>query len=563
MNRDLEFSPWRFWAEATEDEQAEQLSLQDELVARYPEHQFGQKVFVSALASVQCSTLTMGRSSYIAAGALVTGAITMGRHTTINAYSIVRGPVRLGNAVRVGAHTSIIGFNHTMTDPDVEVFRQPISERGIEIGDDVWIGSHCVLLDGVRIGDRAVIAAGAVVTKDVPAGAVVGGNPARVLRWRVPELAIDHDNSRSAPARPSGDLQQQLRDFADRAREQVAQVLDRAWDAETGLFADKPGAGATVRAQCDAVEISDLLTSGPPAQRSGEETIALLRDWQDPQTGLIGELDRNPAEPLTLADPSAAYHVLSVGYALDLLGSELPTRVHAVADLSADQVVTFVDGLPWQRKAWRAAHWVDALGTAMLWNSRQDSTPPGAQLDALIGWLVRRADRQTGMWGQPGEDGLLQPVNGFYRASRGTFAQFGIDVPHPERIVDTVLRHAQDARYFTAERQNACNVLDVAHPLWLVRATDHRREEQTRLTERLLREAMVRWQDGAGFGFSAGGIDRSRTDAEPGLQGTEMWLSIIWLLADLLGLAGALSYRPRGVHRPEPAVGHPVEVAPN
>ena len=66
-------------------------------------------------------------------------------------------------------------------------------------------------------------------------------------------------------------------------------------------------------------------------------------------------------------------------------------------------------------------------------------------------------------------------------------------------------------------------------------------------------EALVRWQDRAGFGFSAGGVDRSRTDAEPGLQGTEMWLSIIWLLADLLGLTGTLGYRPRGVHRPEPA----------
>ncbi|WP_147915584.1 acyltransferase [Ruania zhangjianzhongii] len=553
MNRDLEFSPWRFWAEATETEQAEQLAVQAELSATAPDYQFAEKAFVSALASVQCSALTMGRSSYIAAGALVTGAIEMGRHCTINAYSIIRGPVRFGSAVRVGAHTSIIGFNHTMTDPDVEVFRQPISERGIEIGDDVWIGSHCVILDGVQIGDRSVIAAGAVVTKDVPAGAVVGGNPARVLRWRVPELADGHRPVPGSPTAPAGDLEQRLRDFADRAREQAAQVLDRAWNAEAALFGDKPGSPVTVRAQCDAVEISDLLTGAPPVQRSGEETIALLRGWQDPRTGLVGELGRDPAQPLSLSDPPAAYHVLSVGYALDILGSEFLTGVHAVADLSAEEVVSFVAGLPWQRKAWRAGHWVDALGTAMLWNSRRSPTPPAAPLDALIGWLVRRADPQTGMWGQPGEDGLLQPVNGFYRASRGTFAQFGIAVPHPERIVDTVLRHAQDARYFTAERQNACNVLDVAHPLWLVRTTGYRKDDQTRLAERLLREALARWQDSAGFGFSAGGADGSRADAEPGLQGTEMWLTIIWLLADLLGLAGALGYRPRGVHRPEPA----------
>lgn len=553
MNRDLEFSPWRFWAEATEAEQAEQLKLQAELVEAHPEYRFAEKAFVSALASVQCSALTMGRSSYIAAGALVTGEVQLDRHCTINSYSIVRGPVRFGSAVRVGAHTSIIGFNHTMSDPEVEVFRQPISEVGIEIGDDVWIGSHCVILDGVRIGDRAVIAAGAVVTKDVPAGAVVGGNPARVLRWRVPELATDHDGTRPPAHRRPANLDQQLRSFADRVREQATQVLARTWNAEVGLFTDQPGAPATVRAQCDAVEISDLLTGAAPAQRSAEETVALLRSWQDPETGLVGELGRAPDEQLTLSDPAAAYHVLSVGYALDILGSELPSAVLTVAAMSADQVVAFVEDLPWHRHAWRASHWVDALGTAMLWNSRHDASAPGAPLDALIGWLLRRADRNTGMWGQPGEDGLLQPVNGFYRASRGTFAQFGIAVAHPERIVDTVLRHAKDARYFAPERQNACNVLDVAHPLWLVRTINYRREEQTRLAEHLLREALLRWQDEAGFGFSAGGVDRSRPDAEPGLQGTEMWLAIIWLLADLLGFSGALGYRPRGVHRPEPA----------
>ena len=48
------------------------------------------------------------------------------------------------------------------------------------------VEAHVVILDGVRVGDRAVVAAGAVVTKDVPAGAVVGGNPAKVLKWRVP-----------------------------------------------------------------------------------------------------------------------------------------------------------------------------------------------------------------------------------------------------------------------------------------------------------------------------------------------------------------------------------------
>jgi acetyltransferase-like isoleucine patch superfamily enzyme len=57
-------------------------------------------------------------------------------------------------------------------------------EQDITIGRDVWLGANSVVLAGVTIGDGAVIAAGAVVNRDVPAGSIVGGVPARVLSWR-------------------------------------------------------------------------------------------------------------------------------------------------------------------------------------------------------------------------------------------------------------------------------------------------------------------------------------------------------------------------------------------
>lgn len=549
----FDHSPWRFWAEAGEDEHARQLEFQRLLAADRPGHVFDDHCFVSELASVDNGELRLGARTYVAAGAYLTGTLRTGRDCTVNPYTVVRGRIELGDAVRIGAHTSLLGFNHTMADPDTEVFRQPITSKGIRVGNDVWIGSHVVVLDGVTVGDRAVVGAGSVVTKDVPPGAVVGGNPAKVLRWRVPGAA-------PAPALPKGDLAGAVAAFAGTARAQAEDVLARCFDARTlgGVFTDRPGEAPTVRAQCDAIEIADLLLGRAPGPLPVDEQIRRLRDWQDPVTGMVGPLledgGRRPPAP-GLFDPEAAYHVLCVGYALDLLGSAFPAPVRVVADADAADIVAGLERQPWEDGAWAAGHWVDILGTAVRWN-REAGEPgrPGAA-DALFGWLLAHADPRTGMWGSARpSDGLLQVVNGFYRASRGTFAQFGLPVPYPERVIDTVLEHARDVRYVRPERQNACNILDIAHPLWLTRQTGHRADEVTTLARRLLADALGHWTDGQGFGFQAPHPTTTGLPATvPGLQGTEMWLAIIWYLADLTGLADALGYRPRGVHRPEPS----------
>lgn len=544
----LDFTPWGFWAEADEEQRERQRRLQGGLTAERG-YTFGEECFVSELASVTNEELALGDRTYVAAGAYLSGTVRAGRDCSVNPYAVVRGDVRLGDGVRIGAHASVLGFNHSM-EPGLEVHRQPLRSVGVTIGDDVWVGSQVVVLDGVTVGDRAVLAAGAVVTKDVPAGAVVGGNPARRIRWRVPPP------SGTAPA---GSLAAAVRAFGDRAREQARAVLDRCWDPATGLFADKPGVAATVRAQCDAVEVADLLLAGPPPQLPAGQQVERLRSWQDPATGLVGELgaDLTPVAPRPgLFDPAAGYHVLSVGYALDLLGSRFAHPVRVVADATADDVVAGLGRQDWEAGAWSAGHWTDILGTAMHWNRRQGVPgSPGAR-EALFGWLLTRADPRTGMWGAPdGARGLLEVVNGYYRASRGTFAQFGVPVPRPERVVDTVLEHARDPRWFRPERQNACNVLDVAHPLWLTRGSGHRGDEVVELARGLLGGVLGRWADGEGFGFQAPHPATAGAAATaPGLQGTEMWLAIVWLLADLAGVADELGYRPRGVHRPEPAV---------
>jgi acetyltransferase-like isoleucine patch superfamily enzyme len=529
----FEHSPWDFWTAGTADQHARQREVLDALRAAHPTWRLGEDVFVSELAAVDAEELALGDRSYIAAGAYLTGTVRVGRDCSVNPYTVVRGDVTLGDGVRMGAHTSLLGFNHSM-EPGTEVFRQPLTSRGIRVGDDVWIGSHVVVLDGVQVGDHSVLAAGAVVTKDVPAGAIVGGNPARLLRWRVPP---------ATPARSP--LADAVAAFGERARAEAGAVLSRAWDADASLFRDRPGAPPTVRALGDAVELADLLQGAPPSPLTRDEAVARLQGWQDPVSGAIPPLGHESAAEWD--DPDTAYHALSAGYALELLGAAFPHPLSVVGGRSAAEVVARLDALPWTADPWHAGHHVDAWGTALHWSLRRgDPVPTGAE-EALFGWLLTHADPASGMWGAASPDrGLLLLVNGMYRASRGTFAQFGRPLPYPEAVIDTVLRHVRDDRFFRADRRDACNVLDVAHPLWLTRSTGYRSDEVRELAASLLRDALTLWRPGAGMAFRADGT-------EPGLQGTEMWLAIVWYLSDLAGVSDALGYRPRGVHRPEPA----------
>jgi acetyltransferase-like isoleucine patch superfamily enzyme len=556
----FDYCPWFFEKDASEAQRTAQREHQRRL-AEGGDVRIGSRCFVSPLAAVHPDSLRLGDDSYIAAHAYVTGVVHAGADCTLNPFTTVRGTVTLGEAVRVGAHTSLLGFNHS-TAPDRRVHKQPTTSRGITIGEDVWIGSHVVVVDGVTIGDHCVIGAGAVVTRDVPDWAMVAGNPARLIRDR-------RDQRGPTGTRPGG-LDERLAHFADNAREQAAALLDRCWDGER--YRDRPGAPPTIRAHCDAVEIADLLLGGTPAHLPAAAHAERLRAAQDPDTGLVPELDPATGGPRALARPdpedgfvddgAGLYHVLSVGYALRLLdesGPAFPHPVQTVRRLRADQLLRRLERLPWRELAWHAGSWIDSYATAVHFNldhvAGGHGAPPAppAALETLFGWLLTRADPWTGMWGEASPaTGRLQPVNGYYRLTRGSFAQFGVPVPHPERVIDTVLDHARDPRYFGQGRENACNVLDVAHPLWLAaRQTSHRAGEARAWAETQLAQALGRWHDGRGFGFGPA-PDGTGPGREPGLQGTEMWLAILWLLADLTGRADLLGYRPRGVHRPEP-----------
>lgn len=538
----LDYSPWLYWSGAAASVREEQQERHRQLAER-ADVRLGEDCYLSPFASIEPRMFRLGERSYVAAHAYITGTVTAGDNCTFNVFSIVRGTVSMGDGVRIGAHTSILGFNHSMA-PDKPVYQQPLTAKGITIGDDVWIGSNAVVLDGVTIGEHSVVGAGAVVTKDVPAWSVVAGNPARHIRDR-----------RGAAA--SSGVAGRLREFADTARAEACDVLQRSWDETAdGRYLDRPGSPVTVRAHCDAIEIADLLLGTTPSQLPKEAHVRRLQERQDRVTGLVPEVagPREGRQPLEFGAGAATYHVLCVGYALDLMGSRFSWPVEAVRATTAEEIVAALDALPWHSEGWGAGAWVDAWATAANWNLAQDAPMEPGALEALFGWLLTHANPAFGTWGEPTSgQAALQVINGYYRLTRGSFAQFDVPVPYPERLIDAVLKHGADPRYFADGRQNACNVLDVAHPLWLAaRQSRHRASDAQAWARGQLDYALTRWQPRVGMPFSLGDEPE-----EAGLQGTEMWLAIIWYLADLLGESEALGYRPRGVHRPESARGLP------
>lgn len=158
-------------------------------IAAVEQVRFGSDVFVAPSAHLFAEPhrdVVIGDGCRIGAEVFVHGPVVLGEHTSLNPRCHLdggRAGIRIGRGCRIATGVKLFAFDHG-TAPDRPIREQPVRSRGITIGDDVWIGADAGITDGVTIGDGAVIGMGAVVTRDVPAGAVVGGIPARVLRRR-------------------------------------------------------------------------------------------------------------------------------------------------------------------------------------------------------------------------------------------------------------------------------------------------------------------------------------------------------------------------------------------
>lgn len=187
----LAYMPWlygrlkpkhRTWAEPWQAE------IQQRLMQLETVH-FAENCFVAPQAVLLAEPgrdILVGDGTQIAADCVIHGPVSLGRRVSINHHASLEGGaagIHIGDDTRIAAYCTLYAFNHGLA-ADRPVREQPVTSRGIHIGRDVWIGARVGIVDGVRIGDHAVVGMGAVVTRDVPPWTIVAGNPARPIGRR-------------------------------------------------------------------------------------------------------------------------------------------------------------------------------------------------------------------------------------------------------------------------------------------------------------------------------------------------------------------------------------------
>ncbi|WP_215226563.1 acyltransferase [Echinicola shivajiensis] len=145
---------------------------------------FGDKVTVGSYAIIRPTNLYGGEAGV---------GLKVGDNSSIGPYAYIgcSGYIEIGNNVMVSPRVSIYSENHNFADTNQPMIDQGVTRSYAIIEDDCWIASNSIILAGVTVGRGSVVAAGSVVTKDVPPYSVVGGNPARVIKSRLKSINTD------------------------------------------------------------------------------------------------------------------------------------------------------------------------------------------------------------------------------------------------------------------------------------------------------------------------------------------------------------------------------------
>ena len=167
---------------------------------RYSNHlNTGKDLIIEEYAEVNCLSkrgvvfgdrVTIGRFAIIrpsnSYGGLIGEGLKIGNNSNIGAYNYVgcSGYIEIGDNVMLGPRVGLFAENHNFKNPDVPIKDQGVDRKFIKIENDCWIGTNSVVLAGVTIGTGSIVAAGSIVTKDIPPFSIVAGVPAQIVKKR-------------------------------------------------------------------------------------------------------------------------------------------------------------------------------------------------------------------------------------------------------------------------------------------------------------------------------------------------------------------------------------------
>ena len=156
------------------------------LAPLYQQRGRGSKIYRSVrMDTPPYRRFALGRHSVVESFCCINNAVgdvIIGDYTRVGLHNTIIGPVTIGSHVNLAQGITVTALNHNFSEADRRIDEQGVSTGQVVIGDDVWIGANAVVLPNVNIGRHCVVAAGAVVTKDVPDGCIVAGVPAKIIK---------------------------------------------------------------------------------------------------------------------------------------------------------------------------------------------------------------------------------------------------------------------------------------------------------------------------------------------------------------------------------------------
>ena len=184
----LSYMPWLYfslkpknlaWARLWQQEYQDYLRSVESI-------QIGNDCFISPEAQLFAEPnrdIIIGDGSFIAADCVLHGPISLGKKVALNHHCTLDGGrmgIHIGDNARLAAYCHLYAFNHGMK-LNSTIHEQAVSSTGIVIGEDVWLGANVGVVDGVKIGDFAVIGMDSTVTRDVDTYAIMAGSPAKKI----------------------------------------------------------------------------------------------------------------------------------------------------------------------------------------------------------------------------------------------------------------------------------------------------------------------------------------------------------------------------------------------